>query len=161
MDTHKPSARKPPARATEAFTLIELLVVIAVIAILAALLFPTFAKVRDNARRTACASNMRQVGMALMQYADDNEEHYPVGNNVVPFGFWGRGWAGEVYPYVKSAEAFRCPDDGTAPALSLLQLQRQPGRPPARRRPVRLHGPRVYGPPQRVPGGDGGRARPA
>ncbi len=93
METRKLSVpiRSAPARPAGAtrrgFTLIELLVVIAIIAILAAFLFPTFAKVRDNARRASCASNLRQVSMALMQYADDNEERYPVGNNVVPFGF--------------------------------------------------------------------------
>ena len=119
METRKPAARTQAAPRQAApgsirgFTLIELLVVIAIIAILAALLFPTFAKVRDNARRASCSSNLRQVSMAMMQYTQDNEERYPVGNNVVPFGFWGRGWAGEVYPYVSSAEAFRCPDDGT------------------------------------------------
>ena len=105
--------------ARRGFTLIELLVVIAVIAILAALLFPTFTKVRDNARRASCQSNLRRIGMALMQYTQDNEERYPVGGNDIPFGFWGRGWAGEVYPYVGSSEAFRCPDDGTArPSVS-------------------------------------------
>ena len=101
------------------FTLIELLVVIAVIAILAALLFPTFQRVRDGARRASCQSNLRQISLALMQYAQDNEERYPAGTNVGPWGPWGRGWAGEVYPYAGSAEVFRCPDDGTArPSVS-------------------------------------------
>ncbi len=99
--------------ANRGFTLIELLVVIAIIAILAAFLFPVFSKVRDNARRASCQSNLRQVSLALMQYTQDNEERYPVGNNVGPWGPWGRGWAGEVYPYVNSREAFRCPDDST------------------------------------------------
>ena len=61
-------------RKSQAFTLIELLVVIAIIAILAALLFPTFSKVRENARRATCASNQRQIGMAIIQYVQDTDE---------------------------------------------------------------------------------------
>ena len=101
------------------FTLIELLVVIAIIAIIAAILFPVFAKVRENARRASCQSNLKQLSLALIQYTQDNEEHYPQGNYVDPWGFQGRGWAGEVYPYIKSTAVFRCPDDPTAlPAVS-------------------------------------------
>ena len=105
------SFRRPTVK--QGFTLIELLIVIAIIAILAALIFPTFQKVRDNARRASCQSNLRQVSMALIQYTQDNEERYPVGNYVAPWGYWGRGWAGEMYSYVGSREAFRCPDDST------------------------------------------------
>jgi prepilin-type N-terminal cleavage/methylation domain-containing protein/prepilin-type processing-associated H-X9-DG protein len=61
----------------QGFTLIELLVVIAIISILAAILFPVFAKARENARRTACLSNMKQIGLGIMQYLQDYDERYP------------------------------------------------------------------------------------
>ena len=87
------------------FTLIELLVVIAIIAILAAILFPVFQKVRENARRTACLSNLKQIGLAFMQYNQDNDELFTGSDS------YGQGWAGKIYPYVKSTAVFACPDD--------------------------------------------------
>ena len=95
------------------FTLIELLVVIAIIAILAAILFPVFQKVRENARRTSCSSNEKQLGLALIQYTQDYDESQPVGF-LAPGASYGQGWAGQVYSYVKSAGVFQCPDDSTA-----------------------------------------------
>jgi prepilin-type N-terminal cleavage/methylation domain-containing protein/prepilin-type processing-associated H-X9-DG protein len=91
-----------------AFTLIELLVVIAIIAILAAILFPVFARARENARRASCQSNMKQFGLAWMQYSQDYDEL------TVPI----RG-ANGVYrplkalmdPYVKSNQVYVCPSD--------------------------------------------------
>jgi len=96
----------------KAFTLIELLVVIAIIAILAAILFPVFAKAREKARQTACTSNLKQMGLAILQYVQDYDETFPVGS-----GYNGpcRGWAGQVYPYIKSYNVFACPDDTTVP----------------------------------------------
>ena len=91
------------------FTLIELLVVIAIIAILAAILFPVFQKVRENARKISCASNMRQISLGVMQYTQDSDENYPTGSTAS----LGQGWGGTVYPYIKSTGVFKCPDDKT------------------------------------------------
>ena len=98
------------------FTLIELLVVIAIIAILAAILFPVFQEVRENARRAACESNMKQLGIAITQYTQDSDEWLPMGASAGRGNLGaGDGWAGRVYPFVKSPGAFACPDDVVAP----------------------------------------------
>ncbi|HEX5322149.1 MAG TPA: DUF1559 domain-containing protein [Capsulimonadaceae bacterium] len=94
---------------SKGFTLIELLVVIAIIAILAAILFPVFAKAREKARQASCESNERQVGLSILQYIQDFDEHFPVGFQTDN----GIGWAGSVQNYVKSAGVFKCPDDAT------------------------------------------------
>ncbi|BDI28836.1 hypothetical protein CCAX7_008870 [Capsulimonas corticalis] len=92
------------------FTLIELLVVIAIIAILAAILFPVFAKAREKARQISCASNERQLGLGIMQYVQDNDETFPAGNQ----GHSGAGWATNIFPYTKSAGLYHCPDDSNS-----------------------------------------------
>ena len=104
-------------KARSGFTLIELLVVIAIIAILAAILFPVFTKVREKARQTACMSNMKQLGLAFIQYNQDNDESMPPRFDPQfaqgkPGGGQG-GWAGDIFPYVKSQGAFACPSDGS------------------------------------------------
>jgi len=102
------------------FTLIELLVVIAIIAILAAILFPVFQKVRENARRAACASNEKQIGIGLMQYIQDFDETYP---NDGSGGVGGSGnyatagdnnWIATVQPFIKSWKVFACPSASTS-----------------------------------------------
>jgi prepilin-type N-terminal cleavage/methylation domain-containing protein/prepilin-type processing-associated H-X9-DG protein len=124
-------------RVRRAFTLIELLVVIAIIAILAALLFPVFARARENARRASCLSNMKQIGLGMMQYTQDYDEHYPpswwcqgltsscpaealnsdpslpsaifsVNGNSGGSGHY-ETWMDFIYPYVKSTQVFVCP----------------------------------------------------
>ncbi len=99
------------------FTLIELLVVIAVIAILAAILFPVFAKAREKARQTSCASNIRQIGLAFMMYAQDWDENLPVQSIDIPgfsstIVYWGGTnffWYDALLPYMKSSKLFYCP----------------------------------------------------
>ena len=93
------------------FTLIELLVVIAIIAILAAILFPVFAKAREKARQATCLSNIRQMTTAILSYAQDYDEH-------LPFRWWrqspsfGLNWDTAIYPYVKNSQLFVCPSAG-------------------------------------------------
>jgi prepilin-type N-terminal cleavage/methylation domain-containing protein/prepilin-type processing-associated H-X9-DG protein len=93
-----------PKPARRGFTLIELLVVIAIIAILAAILFPVFAKAREKARQASCASNLKQIGLAIVQYTQDNDENMPTARGN------GENWADQIYTYVKSTGVFKCPD---------------------------------------------------
>src|SRR5437868_3373106 len=96
------------------FTLIELLVVIAIIAIIAAILFPVFAQAREMARRTACLSNLKQIGAATLMYAQDWDESLPYtpGNVVKLFGEPDApsNFLGSIVPYVKTRDIFVCPD---------------------------------------------------
>ena len=96
-------------RRREGFTLIELLVVIAIIAILAAILFPVFARAREKARESSCLSNIKQIGLGMLMYAQDYDERYARRCT----GLYGEYpeicWMHRVYPYVKNVQIFQCP----------------------------------------------------
>lgn len=106
-----------------AFTLIELLVVIAIIAILAAILFPVFARARENARRASCMSNLKQLGLGVMQYVQDYDEKYPPSYEATtetpPNGYsWASGywfWPQTMFPYTRSNEISVCPSSSVVP----------------------------------------------
>src|SRR5476649_2802466 len=78
LDTRTHTRRAERTQHAGAFTLIELLVVIAIIAILAAILFPVFARARENARRASCQSNLKQIGLGITQYCQDYDERMPI-----------------------------------------------------------------------------------
>ena len=124
--------------ARHGFTLIELLVVIAIIGILAAILFPVFGRARENARRASCQSNLKQIGLGLMQYVQDNNERVPVacadqgtggtdglcvpGRDVV--------WMSSMQNYVKSTQIFECPSADFEQAELVLADSTTAGYPP-------------------------------
>ena len=111
----KMAARRNP-QFVNGFTLIELLVVIAIIALLAAILFPVFAQAREKARTASCASNLKQLGLGVMQYVQDFDDYYPP--CAIPAAgvtSWGGPFlstvADEIFPYTKSTQVWHCPDE--------------------------------------------------
>ncbi len=112
------SARTRKGFTLKGFTLIELLVVIAIIAILAAILFPVFARARENARRASCQSNLKQMGLGVLQYLQDYDSAYPPGRynlatTTPPGGYWAGSplwfWPQIIFPYTKSLQVSVCP----------------------------------------------------
>ncbi|HEX8552211.1 MAG TPA: DUF1559 domain-containing protein [Abditibacteriaceae bacterium] len=109
------------------FTLIELLVVIAIIAILSSILFPVFGRARENARRSACQSNLKQIGIALAAYTQDYDERaplrrtFPTGTptgaayaapaDSAAFNFDDYSWRTMIQPYVRSTQVMVCPSN--------------------------------------------------
>jgi prepilin-type N-terminal cleavage/methylation domain-containing protein/prepilin-type processing-associated H-X9-DG protein len=95
------------------FTLIELLVVIAIIAILASILFPVFGRARENARRSSCQSNLKQIGLGIIQYTQDYDENFPLAGtgSTSVVSSPPVGWADSIQPYLKSTQIYQCPSD--------------------------------------------------
>ena len=106
------------------FTLIELLVVIAIIAILAAILFPAFARARENARRASCQSNLKQIALGVFQYTQDYDEKFPTYTSYAPAQTYDPAnprpwsWADNLQPYLKSLQLYQCPSESTAPTTT-------------------------------------------
>lgn len=150
---------KPTTTKRSAFTLIELLVVIAIIALLAAILFPVFGRARENARRATCISNLKQIGLGVLQYAQDYDERYPsvystlVGvqpgqdGEILIDGAGYNFWQQQIFPYTKSHQIYFCPNSpsprgggdpglGTNPLAAMLNsnysFSQEIGNPPAK-----------------------------
>jgi prepilin-type N-terminal cleavage/methylation domain-containing protein len=120
---HSSLERRSTLKGQRGFTLIELLVVIAIIAILAAILFPVFARARAQARKASCTSNIRQITLGMNMYAQDYDETYPQWKWDLHYNAAGTPtannatsvWWNAIYPYVKNHQIFVCPDSNYQP----------------------------------------------
>ena len=104
------SRRATRPQSNTGFTLIELLVVIAIIAILAAILFPAFARARENARRASCQSNLKQIGLGVKQYTQDYDEKFPL-NFTIESPNTYRYYFQALHPYIKNTQIWVCPSN--------------------------------------------------
>jgi len=107
-------------RAKRAFTLIELLVVIAIIAILAAMLLPALSKAKQKALTTSCTADLKQVGLGMRMFADDNEDRYPesggsIGWNLIDPNSPSNSWMQQIYSYVQNTNVYHCPGNAQLP----------------------------------------------
>lgn len=113
LQASKMTSKRSVAVGHRGFTLIELLVVIAIIAILAAILFPAFARARENARRASCQSNQKQIGLSFIQYSQDYDEKLPFfanGQSLINFNTTTTdNPLKAIQPYLKSLQILRCP----------------------------------------------------
>jgi prepilin-type N-terminal cleavage/methylation domain-containing protein/prepilin-type processing-associated H-X9-DG protein len=108
----------PRGAHSRGFTLIELLVVIAIISVLAAILFPVFARARENARRASCQSNLKQIGMGITQYTQDYDEKLPLRRHDGGMPQVVFSWRRQSFPYIKSAQVFSCPSNSSNAILN-------------------------------------------
>src|SRR5437868_10414893 len=104
------------ARKLTGFTLIELLVVIAIIALLAAILFPVFSRARENARKSSCANNLKQIGVGMAQYTQDYDEQLVPCRNTSANN--PTVWHFLLQPYIKSTQAFKCPSNTSTTSVA-------------------------------------------
>jgi len=114
------------------FTLIELLVVVAIIAILSAILFPVFARAREQARKSACLSNLKQIGLGVMMYVQDYDETYPVANSATPSsdpmaGLTASYWFNVLQPYTRNRQVWYCPTAGRIMTSDSSDIQQYSG----------------------------------
>ena len=100
---------------TRAFSSAELILAIVILLVVAAILFPVFARARERARQVSCLSNEKELALGIIQYCQDYDGRFPCGTHPAPLQSIPAGWAGQIYPYMLSSNEYKCPDDPTVP----------------------------------------------